>query len=153
MSNVIERYRRTSQMEFYRNALELQEDMMKFLLREKNVPRKYRGVVTYPIVAAFDELFDLMHQANRIYADAEESTAKRREIQTACIRKVDEIYRLLQRTVSLLWKDRLKSKTPSAEQQRLRNALNDFATRLKREEELLTGWRNSTKQNKKRAKE
>lgn len=153
MSNVIERYRRTSQMEFFKNALELQEDMMKFLLREKNVPRKYRGVVTYPIIEKFDELFDLMRQANRIYADTETSTAARREAQTACIRKVDDIYYLLQRAVSLLWKDKLKSKTPSAEQQRLRNALNDFATRLKHEEELLTGWRKSTKPTKKREKE
>ena len=79
-----------------------------------------------------------------IYTDTEEKVAERRVIQKKCLYKVDEIYWLLQRTVGLLWKDKLRSKVQTAEQDRLKNALNDFATRLSREEELLTGWRNGT---------
>lgn len=131
-------------MEFFHTATELRDDMTRFLMREKNVPKKYRAIATYPIIECFEELFDLIRQANRIYTDTEEKVAERRVIQKKCLYKVDEIYWLLQRTVGLLWKDKLRSKVQTAEQDRLKNALNDFATRLSREEELLTGWRNGT---------
>lgn len=131
-------------MEFFHTATELRDDMTRFLMREKNVPKRYRAIATYPIIECFEELFDLIRQANRIYTDTEEKVAERRVIQKKCLHKVDEIYWLLQRTVGLLWKDKLRSKVQTAEQDRLKNALNDFATRLSREEELLTGWRNGT---------
>ena len=137
-------------MEFYKNATELSCDVAKFLLREKNVPRKYRAVATYPIINKFDELIAQIETANRIRTDTEEHVEERKKLQAECIAKVDEIYRLLQRTVELLWKDKIRSTIPTAEQQRLRNALNDFAIRLVREEELLTGWKKSTRLNKQR---
>lgn len=138
-------------MEFYRNATELSYDMAKFLMREKNVPRKYRAVAAYPIIDKFEELIAKIEAANRIRTDTEEHVEERKKKQAECIAMVDDVYRLLQRAVGLLWKEKLKSKTPTAEQQRLRNALNDFAIRLKREEELLTGWRKSTKLNKQKS--
>lgn len=151
MSNVIERYRKTSKMEFFHNAVELRDDMTRFLMREKNVPKKYRAIATYPLLDCFEEMFELMRQANRIYTDTEEKVSQRRAIQKDCLNKLEEIYWLLQRAVGLLWKDKLRARNPTADQERLRNALNDFASRMKREEELLIGWRNGTQLIKKKS--
>lgn len=145
MSSVIERYRKISQMEFFRNAVELRDDMTKFLMREKNVPRKYRALAAYPITDKFEELFSQIKAANGVYTDTPEKVEQRKAEQQKCLFIVDDIYWALQRTVSLLWKDKLKSRNQTADQTRLRNALNDFALRLKREEDLLSGWRNSSR--------
>lgn len=144
MSNVISRYRKISQMEYFQNAVGLQEEMTKFLLREKNVPRKYRATVTYPVIARWDEFFQLVKRANKIYTDTEEKVAERKAIQQECVDKIDDIYWELQKTVSILWRDALRAKEPTADSERIRNALNSFALGLKREESLLVGWKIAT---------
>lgn len=50
--------------------------MTKFLMREKNVPRKYRALATYPITDKFEELFAQIRAANEIYTDTPEKVDK-----------------------------------------------------------------------------
>ena len=148
MSDVLERYRSISSQEFFRVADELDVDITKFMLREKNVPKKYRAIAVYPLLEAFDELFELMEDANRIRADTPEKVKERRAAQQKCIDQLDTIYRRMRKAVNIVWKDKIRGSRehpPTAEQQRLRNALNDYAMRLQQEDKLLTGWRNGTK--------
>ena len=102
MSNVLERYRNVSSMEFHRNAVWLRDEMERFCMREKNVPRRYRAIITYPLVEAFDTLLNLIEEANLIYTDTEEKLRERKEVQAQAIRQVSRIYGILQHAAGLL---------------------------------------------------
>ena len=148
MSNVLERNRSLSRQEFYRNMDALAQDVTLFMLREKNVPKKYRGTVYYPMDAAFEKMFDLIRAANRIIPTTPELVEERKAAQQRCIDHLDALYRGLQKATNLCWKDQMRNRDGSklsAEQQRLMRALDDFAERIDREERLLIGWKNSTK--------
>lgn len=144
MSNVLERYRNVSNMEFHRNAVWLRGEMERFCMREKNVPRRYRAIITYPLVNAFEELLQLIEAANCIYTDTDEKVRQRKELQTEAIRKVDQIYGILQHAAGLLWKEILRQDESSKNRQRIERAINVFSEALAREEQLLRAWREGT---------
>lgn len=148
MSNVLERNRSLSRQEFYRNMDELAQEVSAFMLREKNVPKKYRGSIYYPTDEVMEEMLDLIRSANRIRPETPEQVEARKAAQQKCIDHLDKIYRALQKATNLCWKDKMHRRSdtpPTAEQQRIAKALDGFANRLAKEESLLMGWKNSTK--------
>lgn len=131
-------------MEFHRNAVWLRDEMERFCMREKNVPRRYRAIITYPLVEAFDTLLNLIEEANLIYTDTEEKLRERKEVQAQAIRQVSRIYGILQHAAGLLWKEILQQAEENKNRQRLERAINVYAEGLLREERLLKAWRDNT---------
>ena len=68
MSSVHKRLRKETELQFMQTAWELQFELTKFVMREKNLPKKWRLVLGCPIVEKVDELVDNLTYANCIYA-------------------------------------------------------------------------------------
>lgn len=145
MSNVLARLQGVSDMEFYRVALDLNTELSAFLMSEKNVPKKWRSVYVYPVLTTMENLFDLMEDANAIWANTDELVEERKRIQKECITCCSKIYGKLQRAMRVVWWQKLHRDESSPERCRIECHLSMIGDMLDREEALLTGWRKSTK--------
>ena len=145
MSNVLARFRGISDMEFYANAEKLYGELSRFLMNDNYVPKKWRTVHAYPIIAMTDSLFDLMEDANGIYPVTEDEVAERKRIQKQCINTCEKIYGRLQRVMLVVWWDTLHRAEEDAERQKLEKHLTEIGDMLDKEVTLLKGWRRSTK--------
>lgn len=132
-------------MEFHANAQKLYVELSKFLMSDKYVPKKWRSVVTYPILNRMDDFFDLIEEANSIYPYTEEEVALRREKQRLCITLCEQIYGRLTRTMLTVWWDVLHRDEHNAERVKLEKHITELGDMLDREITLLKGWRKSTK--------
>ena len=85
MSNVYARNRKETSMQFFVNALELQVEITKYVMREKVLPKKWRYAIGYPLITKVDELVDNITYANSIYPVNEEELQQRKQYQTMAI--------------------------------------------------------------------
>lgn len=146
MSNVLERYRNVSSMEFYNNAKKLRNDMSKFLLSDKNVPKKWRAPFSYVVIGYINKLIDNIRRANRIYPRKDENILREKlELQSECIEIIDEIYDKLQWGIDTIWYDTLNKYPGDKNRVRIDRYIEDFSSSLAREESLIKGWISSTK--------
>ena len=145
MSNVLARFRGISEMEFYKVADDLRTELSTFLMNDKNVPKKWRAVISYPIIDLVQLMFDCMTDANSIYPYTPELVEERKRLQQMRIRCCDKIFERLQHAMRVVWWDRLHRDETSPERRRLEYHLDKIGDMLEREEKLLNGWRNSTK--------
>ena len=145
MSNVLARLQGVSDMEFYRVALDLNTELSAFLMSEKNVPKKWRAVYTYPILALMESLFDYIEDANAIWPNTDDLVAERKRLQKECINCVTKIYGKLQRSMRVVWWQKLHMDESSPERCRIEYHMTAIGEMLNREEALLTGWRKSTR--------
>ena len=67
MSSVHKRLRKETELQFMQTAWELQFELTKFVMREKNLPKKWRLILGCPIIEKVDELVDNLTYANCIY--------------------------------------------------------------------------------------
>nr|DAJ76574.1 MAG TPA: Avd-like-generating retroelement protein [Caudoviricetes sp.] len=67
MSNVHRRFRKETELQFLMTAQELQFELTKFVMREKNIPKKWRLIIGQPLIAKVDELLDNLNYANTIF--------------------------------------------------------------------------------------
>jgi len=67
MSSVYKRFRKETELQFLVTSQELQFELTKFVMKEKNIPKKWRLIIGMPIVQKVDELLDNLHYANSIY--------------------------------------------------------------------------------------
>ena len=132
-------------MEFYANAQKFYTVLSKFLMSDKNVPKKWRSVVTYPILNMADSFFDMLEDANSIYPNSENLVEERKARQLDCITHCEKIYGRLQRTMLTVWWDTLHRDEADPERVRLERHLTEIGELLDREVTLLKGWRRSTK--------
>ncbi len=132
-------------MEFHANAQKFYTELSKFLMNDKNIPKKWRSVSTYPILNMADSLFDMLEDANSVYPYSEETVKERKELQKACIVQCEKIYGRLQRVMLTVWWDTLHRDEADSERMRLEKHLIELGELLDREITLLKGWRKSTK--------
>ncbi len=85
MSNVYARNRKETSMQFFVNALELQVEITKYVMKEKVLPKKWRYAIGYPLITKVDELVDNITYANSIYPVNEEELQQRKQYQTMAI--------------------------------------------------------------------
>ena len=85
MSNVYARNRKETSMQFFVNALELQVEITKYVMKEKVLPKKWRYAIGYPLITKVDELVDNITYANSIYPANEEELQQRKQYQTMAI--------------------------------------------------------------------
>lgn len=145
MSNVLERHRGVSEMEFYRTAVEIRHELTTFLMREKNVPKRWRSIYTYPIINLVQAQIDLIVKANNIYPFNAEQVEERKAIQQSCIDYCDLIFERLQSLMADLWWDVLHRPDSDSDKIRIQRFVDNMGKLLLYEEDRLKGWRKSTK--------
>ena len=65
--SVLKSRREQSEMQFFQPAVDVQNELIKFCMEEKNVPKKYRFVYAIPIIAEGQALVDNVVNANTIF--------------------------------------------------------------------------------------
>lgn len=132
-------------MEFYKVADDLRTELSMFLMNEKNVPKKWRSVITYPVINILQAMMDCIVSANRIYAYTPELVEKRKALQDLCIDYCEKIFERMQYAMRVVWWERLHRAESNTERLRLEYHLDKIGELLDREERLLNGWKSSTK--------
>lgn len=132
-------------MEFYKVADDLRAEISHFLMSEKNVPKKWRSVITYPMLNMMQDLFDCMTEANCIYPYTEEEVEHRKSLQKKCITYCEKLYERMQYAMRVIWWDRLHQNEESTERRRLEYHIGIIGDLLDKEEILLKGWHKNTK--------
>jgi hypothetical protein len=132
MSNVFSRFHRPTGYEYWDNAVEIEIALTRFLMNEKNVPKKYRYVYAIPILNSIRRLQRQIVEAYTTYPTTPERLAKRKALQQDAINTNEVIIQEIQRMILVL-------------SQIDANKLDDIGNRLMRESALLRGWRKSAK--------
>jgi len=102
MSNVLKRFRKPTELQFMMNAVELQIELTKFVMSDKNVPKKYRLVVGVSIVQKVDELVDNLNFANCIYPQTREDFVKRAEYQQLAMTNIWQLHNKIVRMIECI---------------------------------------------------
>lgn len=145
MSNVYAKDRGITHMEFYKVACTARKEISHFLMNDKNIPKKWRSVATYPIINMLNAMLDCIIDANDIIPYKPELVADRKELQRICIRYCDKIFERFQYIQDVILYNTLSCDETSKERQRLEYHLDIIGNLLSDERALLTRWRNSTK--------
>lgn len=80
-----------SNLEFYRTATIIRADLTRFVMNEKNVPKRWRPVFTFPMIEKLTELIDVIIAANTIYPQSFHEAEMRRDYQTKAIIVLEQI--------------------------------------------------------------
>ena len=131
MSSVLKRKRSISELEFYQNAVQLRIDMTRFVMNEKNVPKRYRFIFAQPIITMLRNMINNIIAANTVYPTSESEMETRREYQTRAIINCEQLLQELQYMMTVL---------PVGA-----DKLHTMADRLINETRLLKAWRKSNK--------
>lgn len=131
MSNVLLRNRSVSELEFWKNGSDIRAVVTQFLMRENNVPKRWRPVFTFPGIDLARRLMEEITAANTIYPTTEQEVEQRRAHQTEAIIVCEQIIQHLQWLV-----DTLPVKVSS---------LADIVEMINREIALLKAWRKTSK--------
>lgn len=125
--SVLKNKRNQSQLEFYHTATVIRTELTKFVMNDKNIPKRWRPVFTFPMVEKLIALIDDITAANTIFPMNIHEAEMRRDYQTKAIITVEQILQLLQYLLSTLQIDPDK--------------LQPVVELLLKESNLLRGWR------------
>ncbi len=85
MSGVYAKDRKETKLMFHVVGQKLQIALTKFVMSDKNVPKKYRFIISQPLIAKVDEMMDHIVYANTIFPTTEEELADRKHHQQLAI--------------------------------------------------------------------
>lgn len=85
MSNVHQRFRKETELKFLMSAQELQIDLTKFIMSEKNMPKKWRYMIGQSTIAKVDELLDNLEAGNAIFPTNKSEYNRRANFQEKAI--------------------------------------------------------------------
>ena len=125
--SVLKNKRSQSQLEFYHTATVIRADLTRFVMNDKNIPKRWRPVFTFPMVEKVIHLIDEITAANTIFPTDLHEAEIRRDHQTQAIIIVEQILQLLQYLIATLDMDQDK--------------LQPVVELLLKESNLLRGWR------------
>jgi len=152
MSNVLSRFRSISEMEFYKNAVELRCALSGFVMQEKYIPKKWRPILAYPTVNLLNTMMEHIIAANGIYPYSggkldHELLHRRKELQAQAVADCEALFDCLQFIMDEFHFSRLNTGLDMgiAPQKELPAQLVYIGTLLEREETLLKDWRHNTK--------
>ena len=132
-------------MEFYKVADKLRTEISVFMMNDKNIPKKWRSVITYPVINLMQAMFDCMIDANGIFPYTPELVAQRKALQQMCINYCEKVFERFQYAMNTVMWERLHRDENNTERRRLEYHLDEIGGLLDQEERLLRGWKNSTK--------
>lgn len=120
--------------------------MQRFMLNSHNVPQRYWETNVIPLLQKWHRLFDMIEAADDVpvYSGDPEKIQEKIALQDECIHQLGRIYFDYQLAIQSLWRDRIDQQNETKEAIKTRNRINDWNARLKREEDLLVGWKQST---------
>lgn len=152
MSNVLSRFRSISEMEFYKNAVELRCALSGFVMQEKYIPKKWRPILAYPTVNLLNTMMEHIIAANGIYPYSggkldNELLHRRKELQAQAVADCEALFDRLQFIMDEFHFSRLNSGLDMGivPQKELPAQLVYIGALLEREETLLKDWRHNTK--------
>ncbi|MBU3875694.1 hypothetical protein HGO97_007710 [Faecalicatena sp. AGMB00832] len=96
--SVLKSRREQSEMQFFQTAVDIQDKLIEFCMKEEVIPKKYRFVYAMPIIATAQQLVDNVVDANTIYVKSNEDAIDRRRYQQ---RASGDCEKLLQKLQSL----------------------------------------------------
>ncbi len=132
MSEVYVKDRKPTKRQFETTARTLQVEIIKFVMREKIMPKKYRIALGYDLIKKANELVFNVHYGNAIYPTNEIELTARRKYQNLAISNLYQIQSILIALIECVQTVRVeKLKTIIAE--------------MNKELKLLIGWRKSNK--------
>lgn len=134
MSNVFKRLRQKTGLEFMDTSVEIHVELLHYLMREENVPKRYRFIYVTPILNQESQMRIFITQANSIYANTDYQVEERKNLIQKSINCCESIIRLLQDMVFGL----------NMSGERI-DKLDRIGANLLRESELLRAWKKSTK--------
>lgn len=85
MSSVHKRLRRETELQFMTTAWDLQIRLTEYLMKDKNLPKKWRLLLGQPLIAKVDELVDNLNYANCIFPNCIEDARLREQYQQKAI--------------------------------------------------------------------
>lgn len=85
-------------MQFFQTAVDIQDKLIEFCMKEEIIPKKYRFIYAIPIIQTAQELVDNIVDANTIYVKSNEDAIERRKYQQ---RASGDCEKLLQKLQSL----------------------------------------------------
>jgi len=135
MSSVLTRFRSESALEFYTTARKLRGQLTRWAMNEKNIPKHYRPVLAFPLLARLDDLMNNITAANSIYPANEHELQARRDYQNAAIGNCEQIWQQLQHIDDVMFEASAIDL----------NKLSDALEMLVRETKLLKAWRKANK--------
>lgn len=131
MSNVLARNRSVSELEFYKNAVEIRAILTRYFMNEKHIPKRWRPVFTFPGIELIITLMNEIIAAYNTYPYKAADLRRRRLHQTQAIIACEQIVQHLQWIIEVLEPD-----------------INSFAIVMElidKEIELLKDWRRQNK--------
>lgn len=132
MSNVLSRFRSLSELEWWKNGIEIRARFVRFLMNENKVPKRWRHVFSFPGVDLTIKLMQAIVAANTIYPISEAEVEQRRAFQNEAIIACEQMIEHMQFMIDVL--DNVK--------------VSDFTilyNMLIKEIKLLKGWRKTNK--------
>jgi hypothetical protein len=96
MSNVLLRNRSVSDLEFFKNGIEIRKDFVRYLMSEKHVPKRWRPVFTFPGINLAIKMMEEITAANTIYPTNEDEMKRRRYHQENAIIACEQIIQHIQ---------------------------------------------------------
>lgn len=96
MSNVLLRNRSVSELEFWKNGSDVRAAVTQFLMRESNIPKRWRPVFTFPGIDLARRLMEEITAAITIYPTTEQEAERRRAHQTEAVIICEQIIQHLQ---------------------------------------------------------
>ena len=137
MSSVHKRLRKETELQFLKTAWDLQFELTKFVMREKNLPKKWRLIIGQPIIAKVDELIDNLNFANCIYPTCIEDVKIREQYQQKAIANCWQLQNKLVRMIECV---------DSVKIEKMENIIN----LLSDSEILIKKWKKSDKERNKK---
>ena len=131
MSSVYAKDRKETKLMFHVVGQKLQIALTKFVMSDKNVPKKYRFIISQPLIAKVDEMMDHIVYANTIFPTTEEELADRKHHQQLAIICCYQIQNKLIRMIEVL--------------QTKPSKLTEVLDSLSQEVILLKAWKKSSK--------
>ena len=137
MSSVHKRLRKETELQFLQTAWELQFELTKYVMKEKNLPKKWRLILACPIIAKVDELVDNLNYANCIYPTKIEDVRLREQYQQKAIANCWQLQNKLVRMIECVETVKIEK------MERIINLLSDA-------EILIKKWKKSDKERNKK---
>jgi hypothetical protein len=125
------RMRNVSELEFWKNGVDVRAEVTRYLMSEGHVPKRWRPVFAFPGVDLARRLMEEITAANTIYPTDAAELAERRKHQTEAIIVCEQIIQHLQWLVDTL---------PVAI-----SSLDQTAELVNKEVALLKAWRKQNK--------
>lgn len=129
---VFKRLRKETELQFLKSAQDLQVAVTLFMMRDKNVPKKWRLIIAQPIIAKVDELLDNINFANAIYPTMRQEYLLRAQYQTTAICNCWQLHNKLVRALICVQSVKIEK-------------LESIIELLTRTEGLLKRWKKSDK--------